>query len=122
MVGTNDLAAAEAFYDKVLATLGYGSAGRNERAVFYSDGLNKFVVGRPVNGKASEPGNGMTVGFVANSPEAVGAFAAAGVDAGGRLVEDPPGIRTNPFGKFYIAYLRDLDENKICALHGPIKE
>ena len=122
MVGTNDLGAAHAFYDTVLGTLGYAYAGENERAVFYSDGLNNFGVGRPVNGEASHPGNGMTVGFQASSTEAVDAFAKAGVEAGGLQVEDPPGIRINPFGKFYNAYLRDLDGNKICAIHGPIKD
>jgi catechol 2,3-dioxygenase-like lactoylglutathione lyase family enzyme len=122
MVGTNNLGAARAFYDAVLGTLGYAFAGENERAIFYSDGLNNFVVGRPVNGEASHPGNGMTVGFAAASTADVDAFATAGVAAGGTQIEDPPGIRVNPFGKFYNAYLRDLDGNKICAIHGPIKE
>ena len=121
MVGTDDLDAARVFYDTVLGTLGYAYAGENERAVFYSDGLNNFVVGRPVNGEAAHPGNGMTVGFSADSTEAVDAFAAAGVAAGGTQVEDPPGIRINPFGRFYNAYLRDLEGNKICAIHGPIE-
>ena len=122
MVGTNDLAAARVFYDDVLAILGYGYAGENERAIFYSDGLNNFVVGRPANGEAAEPGNGMTVGLVAENPAAVEAFAKVGVAAGGIQVEDPPGIRVNPFGRFYNAYLRDLDGNKICAIHGPMMD
>jgi hypothetical protein len=26
-------------------------------------------------------------------------------------------VREIPTGKFYVAYLRDLDGNKLCALH-----
>ncbi|RZJ41161.1 MAG: VOC family protein, partial [Brevundimonas sp.] len=33
--------------------------------------------------------------------------------------EDPPGPRTGPFGEIHLAYLRDPDGNKICALHRP---
>ncbi len=31
--------------------------------------------------------------------------------------ENPPGIREGAAGKLYLAYLRDLDGNKICAMH-----
>ena len=31
--------------------------------------------------------------------------------------EDPPGVREGSTGKFYLTYLRDLDGNKLCALH-----
>jgi len=33
--------------------------------------------------------------------------------------ENPPGFREGPAGKLYLAYLRDPDGNKICALHRP---
>ncbi len=36
-----------------------------------------------------------------------------------RNCEDPPGYRENPFGKLYLAYLRDPDGNKLCGLHRP---
>jgi hypothetical protein len=51
------------------------------------------------------------------SPEQVHAWHEAGVAAGGTACEDPPGIRENAFGKLYLAYLRDPDGNKLCALH-----
>jgi catechol 2,3-dioxygenase-like lactoylglutathione lyase family enzyme len=38
---------------------------------------------------------------------------------GGTTCEDPPGLREGPAGKLYLAYLRDPDGNKICALHRP---
>jgi hypothetical protein len=42
---------------------------------------------------------------------------AVGITNGGSPSEDPPGIREIPTGKFYVAYLRDLDGNKLCALY-----
>ena len=42
---------------------------------------------------------------------------AAGVANGGTAIEDAPGVREAPFGKLYLAYLRDPAGNKVCALH-----
>jgi catechol 2,3-dioxygenase-like lactoylglutathione lyase family enzyme len=40
-----------------------------------------------------------------------------GVANGGTPCEDPPGLRGTPGAQMYLAYLRDPDGNKICALH-----
>ena len=37
--------------------------------------------------------------------------------AGGTAIEDPPGVREGGGMKLYLAYLRDPDGNKLCALH-----
>ena len=47
---------------------------------------------------------------------------APGVAHGGTTCEDPPGWREGPGGKLYLAYLRDPDGNKLCALHRPPKD
>ena len=44
------------------------------------------------------------------------AWHATGLANGGTAIEDPPGQRQNGL---YLAYLRDPDGNKICALHRP---
>ena len=36
---------------------------------------------------------------------------------GGKAIEDPPGWRGEGAGALYLAYLRDPDGNKLCALH-----
>ena len=36
---------------------------------------------------------------------------------GGTAIEDPPGVRQGGAGPMYLAYLRDPDGNKLCALH-----
>ena len=41
----------------------------------------------------------------------------AGVANGGKAIEDPPGVRQGGAGAMYLAYLRDPDGNKLCALH-----
>jgi catechol 2,3-dioxygenase-like lactoylglutathione lyase family enzyme len=121
MVGTDDVEKAKAFYDKVLGTLGIppGSVDRHidgRPRVRYPTPTGVFAVTQPITGKAI-PANGGTIGFAASSPEQVKAWHDAGVAAGGKSIEDPPGIREAAAGKLYIAYLRDLDGNKICALH-----
>jgi catechol 2,3-dioxygenase-like lactoylglutathione lyase family enzyme len=51
----------------------------------------------------------------------VDAFHAAGVANGGTTCEDPPGFREGGAVKLYLAYLRDPDGNKLCALYRPAK-
>jgi catechol 2,3-dioxygenase-like lactoylglutathione lyase family enzyme len=121
MIGTNDVEKAKAFYDKVLGTLGISPGhvdhhlDRRPR-VRYPTRSGVFAVTRPIEGEAI-PANGGTIGFAASSPEQVKAWHDAGVAAGGKSIEDPPGVREATVGKLYLAYLRDLDGNKICALH-----
>jgi catechol 2,3-dioxygenase-like lactoylglutathione lyase family enzyme len=117
MIGTNDLAKAKAFYDELLATLGVQPAKVDGHRIFYFTKSGIFSVSEPINGKPATPANGGTIGFSCSSPEQADAWHAAGVAHGGTSCEDPPGVREGPAGKLYIAYLRDLDGNKICALH-----
>jgi catechol 2,3-dioxygenase-like lactoylglutathione lyase family enzyme len=117
MIGTNDLDKAKAFYDSLLGTLEVRPARVDGHRVFYITKTGVFSVTKPINGEAATPANGGTIGFAANSPEQVNAWHAAGVAAGGIPCEDPPGIRQGPGVNLYIAYLRDLDGNKICAMH-----
>jgi hypothetical protein len=76
-------------------------------------------VSLPRDGQLATVANGGTIGFAAASPEQVEAWHATGVAQGGASCEDPPGLREGEFGKLYLAYLRDPDGNKLCALHRP---
>jgi len=120
MLGTDDVAASRAFYDAVLGTLGIrpGRADDKWRVVYPHHG-GSFLLSRPIDGAAACHANGGTVGFAAESPEAVDEWHRAGVAAGGTSVEDPPGWRDGGFGRLYLAYLRDPAGNKICAMHRP---
>ena len=85
--------------------------------MFYFTPAGIFSVTTPINGQPATAGNGATIGFAANSPEQVDAWHAAGLAAGGSSCEDPPGVREGSVGRLYLAYLRDPDGNKLCALH-----
>jgi catechol 2,3-dioxygenase-like lactoylglutathione lyase family enzyme len=117
MIGTNDLVKSKAFYDKVLATLDIQPGRVDRHRVFYRTPTGVFSVSLPIDGKPATHANGGTIGFAASSPEQAKAWHDAGLAAGGKSIEDPPGVREGGAGKVYLAYLRDPDGNKICALH-----
>ncbi|ATQ41015.1 VOC family protein [Caulobacter mirabilis] len=118
MIGTNDVAKAKAFYDSLLGTLdvapGYVDDGRR---IFYRTASGVLGVSKPIDGEAATFANGGTIGFACSSTDQVDAWHAAGVAAGGVTCEDPPGVRAGGMGKMYLAYLRDPDGNKLCAMH-----
>jgi catechol 2,3-dioxygenase-like lactoylglutathione lyase family enzyme len=117
MIGTNDLEKAKSFYDALLGTLDVPPGRVDRHRVFYRTKTGTFSVTKPIDGKPATPANGGTIGFAASSVEAVNAFHATGLAHGGTTCEDPPGIREGGGVKLHIAYLRDLDGNKLCALH-----
>ena len=116
MVGVSDIEASKNFYDAVLGTLGISPGVDNNGRYFYISPSGVFAITIPINGEPATHGNGSTIGFAATSPEQCDAWHAAGVAHGGSSCEDPPGLRDSGT---YLAYLRDPDGNKICALHRP---
>jgi hypothetical protein len=59
----------------------------------------------------------MAARSASRAPAQVKAFDDAGVANGGKSIENPPGWREGAAGKFYLAYLRDPSDNKVCAVH-----
>ncbi|KJC45820.1 glyoxalase [Bradyrhizobium sp. LTSP885] len=117
MIGTNDLDKAKAFYDALLSTVDVRPARVDGHRIFYITKTGVFSVSKPIDGEPATHANGGTIGFACHSPEQVEAWHAAGVAAGGKPCENPPGVREGAAGKLYLAYLRDPDGNKICAMH-----
>jgi catechol 2,3-dioxygenase-like lactoylglutathione lyase family enzyme len=118
VIGTNDLERAKAFYDDLLGTLSVrpGFVDDNRR-LFYRTKTGVLIVTKPINGDPATAPNGGTIGFACESPEQADAWYAAGLGAGGTTCEDPPGLREGATGRLYLAYLRDPDGNKLCALY-----
>jgi catechol 2,3-dioxygenase-like lactoylglutathione lyase family enzyme len=117
MIGTNDLERAKSFYDALLGTLGVKPGRVDGHRIFWMTKSGTFSVTKPLDGKAAAPANGGTIGFLAATPEQADAWHAAGLAKGGTTCEEPPGVREGQMGKLYLAYLRDPDGNKLCALH-----
>lgn len=117
MVGTNDVEKSKKFYDATFTAIG-GKPGIQDdkgRLIYmHNDGL--FLVTPPIDGQPATAGNGCTIGFAMADADQANAWHDAGVAAGGTSIEDPPGVREGGFGQLYLAYLRDPDGNKLCAL------
>lgn len=124
MVGSNDIERSKRFYDAVLGTLGAGAPVSNKAPsghtrLFYRHEGNTFCVTEPIDGQEASFANGGTIGFKCSSPEQVQQFHDAAVAHGGTSVEDPPGLREGSMGALYLAYVRDPDGHKLCAIHRP---
>ncbi|MBL8380769.1 MAG: VOC family protein [Burkholderiales bacterium] len=122
MVGTNDIERSKRFYDAVLGVLGAGEPMRNvnktgQTRLFYRHDGGTFCVSEPIDGQPASAANGGTIGFKCTSLEQVRKFHDTAVAHGGKSIEDPPGPRQGPAGALNLAYVRDPDGNKLCALH-----
>lgn len=119
-VGVDDIALARRFYTAFLPALGFDLSegpeglsfvlpGSPEQAAVSSD----FYVKTPFDGRAASAGNGTMIAFEARSQAEVRSLHAAALRAGGQD-EGAPGFRASYGPRFYVAYLRDPQGNKIA--------
>ena len=118
MIGANNVDESKSFYDAVLGAIGHkpGVMDPKGRCFYFADG-SVFMLTKPIDGEPATHGNGSTLGFAVDCPEAADAWHAAGIANGGIACEDPPGVREGSPMSMYLAYLRDPSGNKICALY-----
>ena len=119
-IGTNDRAAARGFYLAVLPGLGYALEERSDGLSFTQPAPPRhafpppdFYVKTPFDGQPASNGNGTMVAFEAKDRAQVRALHAAGLAAGGQD-EGAPGYRDAYGPRFFVAYLRDPDGNKLA--------
>ena len=119
MFGSNDIEGAKRFYDALLATIGlkglmeHGSGGR----IYGTEaGVPVLSIVRPFDGRPATVGNGSMASLICDSSAQVQAIHAKALALGGRD-EGSPGPRPDGNSGVYAAYFRDLDGNKICAVH-----
>jgi catechol 2,3-dioxygenase-like lactoylglutathione lyase family enzyme len=112
-VGTNDLARATAFYDKLFALIGARHFFEMDRGIGWGTAPDQpmFCVMKPFDGQAATVGNGDMVALLARDAAQVDALHAKAL-ALGAADEGAPGLRSD---NFYGAYFRDLDGNKLAA-------
>jgi catechol 2,3-dioxygenase-like lactoylglutathione lyase family enzyme len=120
MVGSNDVARSKTFYDALFGAIGGKPAIQDEKGrLMYLHNGGIFLVTPPIDGAPATHANGATIGFTMADAAQADAWHRAGTENGGTAIEDPPGIRQGSFGPLYLAYLRDPDGNKLCALYRP---
>lgn len=122
MIGSNDIERSKRFYDAVLKTLGAGEPFRHvadsgHTRLFYRHDGSTFGITEPINNSEANPANGGTIGFKCSSVEQVHAFHDTAVAHGGQSIENPPGPRNGSMGPMYLAYVRDPDGHKLCAVY-----
>jgi catechol 2,3-dioxygenase-like lactoylglutathione lyase family enzyme len=114
--GVRDLARAAAFYDPVMATIGF---------VRVWDGATGMGYGPPGCGDkfalklregAAAPGRGFHLAFDAPDRECVDRFHAAALAHGG-TDNGPPGLRPHYGPTYYAAFVIDPDGYEIEAVH-----
>lgn len=114
-VGTNDVHRARAFYDPLMALIGFRVLKSSDRSVHYGASGIVFSLETPADGGPASAGNGVHIAFQAPDRETVRRFHQTAVASGGRD-EGGPGIREQYNANYYGAFVRDLDGNKIEAV------
>lgn len=117
-IGTSDFAAAWAFYEPLMAELGWTLRFHDRQrpwAVWGGvDGARPFlIVTTPIDENPATAGNGAMTAFRVADAAAVLRAHVLALGLGGRD-EGAPGPRPEYHGGFYGAYARDPDGNKLC--------
>lgn len=112
-LGVKDMDAAKDFYTALFADQGAKLVTDMGRIAFIScaRGEPMLALCQPYDGEEASAGNGTMVAFTAQSKEAVDATYAKAI-ALGATCDGKPGQRIPD--RFYGAYVRDADNNKIC--------
>lgn len=107
--GTNDLPRAISFYDLLFGGSGISKIHSEGRMTIWAGDGFMFGVAQPYNGEVATNGNGTMLGINLGSAAEVERLYRKVLELGG-TDEGEPGIRSGRFA----AYVRDLDNNKIC--------
>jgi catechol 2,3-dioxygenase-like lactoylglutathione lyase family enzyme len=115
-VAVRDLGKAERFYTALLATLGMAKMREWPGAAM---GFGKKHPEFWINQRAAMPrvadDSGVHICLRAHDSAAVDAFHAAALGAGGTS-DGAPGLRPEYYSKYYAAFIRDPDGNRIEAV------
>lgn len=111
-IGVRDLAISTRFYEQVLATIGLSKLQVQPTTVGFGKKYSEFWLNHRVQRTG---GDGAHVCLRAPSTQAVDAFHAAALRAGGSS-DGAPGLRPEYNDRYYAAFIRDLDSNRIEAV------
>jgi len=117
-----NIARAAAFYDAILAPLGYRRVYDSDNFIGYGteDGKDKFAIWETPE-KVVAPARGFHLAFAAPSREAVNGFYEAAVGHGGKD-RGAPGLRENYGPHYFAAFVIDPDGYHIEAVNNELPE
>ena len=107
--GSNNIDKAVAFYDELFDGCGLNKIQGQGRMVLWGNEEFMFAIAEPFDANAASNGNGTMLGFQVDTVEEVNRLHIKALDLGG-VSEGEPKIRSS----MHSAYVRDLDNNKIC--------
>ncbi len=111
-ITVGDLSASGAFYDVVLGTIGLTRMVAKADTIGFGKTYPEFWLNaRPGTAPGAE-NSGAHICLRARNIDAVDAFHNAAIGAGGSD-DGPPGPRPEYSGRYYAAFIRDLDGNRI---------
>lgn len=113
-LGVSDIAAARTFYDAALAPLGCNCLSAGADSLGYGREAAQFWLLASDHPVPADARSGLHFCFSAPSREAVDAFHAAAIAAGGRD-NGAPGLRLNYGAGYYAAFVTDPDGYRLEA-------
>jgi catechol 2,3-dioxygenase-like lactoylglutathione lyase family enzyme len=112
-IAVRDLKVSARFYEPLLATLGMTKLRDwPDAAVGYGKKYPEFWINRRKDMAPVAADSGVHICLRAPSPQAVDAFHAAALAAGG-ISDGAPGLRAHYRENYYAAFIRDPDGNRI---------
>lgn len=111
-IAVRDLDRARRFYQAVLGTLGMSKLRDWPASTGFGKTYPEFWLNHRPAMRPVEPDTGGHICIRARGKDAVDAFHAAALRAGGTC-DGPPGMRPEYSDKYYAAFIRDLDGNRI---------
>ncbi len=107
--GTNHMQKAIQFYDLLFENTGVNKVHSEGRMTVWANEEFMFGIAEPFDGNQATNGNGTMLGLNVGSKEEVTRLYTKALEIGGTS-EGEPEVRSGR----YSAYIRDLDQNKVC--------
>ena len=114
-IAVRDLAASARFYEAVLAPLGLTRLVTRPTTIGFGKTYPEFWLNERRNMSAIDPDSGAHICLRGLDAEAIDAFHAAALRAGGAS-DGAPGPRPEYTAGYYAAFIRDPDGNRIEAV------
>jgi len=117
-IGVSDLERSVRFYEQALAPLGLARLVTRPAAVGFGKSYSEFWINLRPGVSSVAPESGCHICLRAKSTSEVDAFHAAALGAGGSS-DGAPGLRPHDRVKYYAAFIRDPDGNRVEAVTFP---